>query len=87
LKHDNNSAIPWLTILKSLPVWAIVCAHFAENWGIYTMLTELPTFLSDVMNYKIEKVNLIKEYTSYFNTGFGQLTKFNRPVSTQLCPT
>ena len=30
-------------------------AHFAENWGFYTMITELPTFLSEIMNYKIDK--------------------------------
>jgi len=29
-----------------MPVWAIVCAHFCENWGFYTMLTQLPTFMS-----------------------------------------
>lgn len=30
----------------SPPVWAIVAAHFSENWGFYTMLTQLPTFMS-----------------------------------------
>ena len=38
--------IPWRDILTSMPVWATVCAHFAENWGFYTLLTQLPTFLS-----------------------------------------
>lgn len=33
-------------MLSSPPLWAIVAAHFSENWGFYTMLTQLPTFMS-----------------------------------------
>ncbi|PSN50732.1 Vesicular glutamate transporter 2 [Blattella germanica] len=36
---------PWKRFLTSLPVWAIMIAHFSENWGFYTLLTELPTFM------------------------------------------
>jgi hypothetical protein len=36
---------PWRKFLMSLPVWAIVMAHFSENWGFYTLLTQLPTFM------------------------------------------
>ncbi|XP_057337774.1 vesicular glutamate transporter 2.1-like [Microplitis mediator] len=46
---------PWKSILTSPAVWAIVAAHFSENWGFYTMLTQLPTFMSDVLNFKLEK--------------------------------
>lgn len=54
---DNK--IPWKLILTSAPVWAIVFAHFAENWGFYTFLTEMPTFLSNTINYKIDKAGFI----------------------------
>ncbi|XP_033219220.1 vesicular glutamate transporter 2.2 isoform X2 [Belonocnema kinseyi] len=46
---------PWKSMLTSAPVWAIVAAHFSENWGFYTMLTQLPTYMNDVLNYKLEK--------------------------------
>ncbi|XP_034941000.1 vesicular glutamate transporter 3-like [Chelonus insularis] len=46
---------PWKDILTSPPVWAIVAAHFSENWGYYTMLTQLPKYMSDVLNFKLEK--------------------------------
>lgn len=36
---------PWKEIFKSKPVYAISASHFAENWGFYTMLTQLPSFL------------------------------------------
>ena len=37
--------VPWKAILKSKAVWAIIVAHFAENWGFYTLLTGMPTFM------------------------------------------
>ncbi|CAG0884828.1 unnamed protein product [Darwinula stevensoni] len=37
---------PWRQILTSLPVWAIIVAHFSENWGFYTLLTQLPSFMN-----------------------------------------
>ena len=54
-----SSPLPWKQILTSLPVMAIVVAHFAENWGFYTLLTELPSFLSDVMDYDLYMVIIL----------------------------
>lgn len=48
LKHSSNSkvtSVPWKAIFTSSAVWAIAASHFAENWGVYTMLTQLPTFM------------------------------------------
>lgn len=36
---------PWKGMLTSMAVWALVASHFSENWGFYTLLTQLPTFL------------------------------------------
>ncbi|KAL8592937.1 hypothetical protein ACOMHN_050764 [Nucella lapillus] len=44
---------PWLRMVSSLPVWAIVVAHFAENWGFYTWLTQLPTFMKHVLHINL----------------------------------
>lgn len=49
LKHSRSVTkpknIPWFSIFTSSAVWAIAASHFAENWGVYTMLTQLPLFL------------------------------------------
>lgn len=37
---------PWKDIFTSKAVYAICASHFAENWGFYTMLTQLPSFLA-----------------------------------------
>ncbi|PSN49195.1 hypothetical protein C0J52_10915 [Blattella germanica] len=52
---QKNVKHPWKKFLTSLPVWAIIVAHFSENWGFYTLLTQLPTFMRDVLHYKVEK--------------------------------
>lgn len=39
-------------------MWAIVFAHFAENWGFYTMLTEMPTFFTDILGYDMDKAGI-----------------------------
>ena len=49
---------PWLSMLTSVPVWAIVVAHFAENWGFYTWLTELPTFMKHVLHVELTEVGV-----------------------------
>lgn len=48
--------MPWKEIFTSLPVWAIVVAHFSENWGFYTLLTELPNFLKHRLDFNLSKV-------------------------------
>ncbi|XP_077290239.1 major facilitator superfamily transporter 9 isoform X2 [Arctopsyche grandis] len=50
---------PWKDILKSGPVWAIVAAHFSENWGFYTLLTFLPTFMRDVFDFKLSATGVL----------------------------
>ncbi|WAR04254.1 VGLU2-like protein [Mya arenaria] len=50
---------PWRSILTSLPVWAIVAAHFAENWGFYTWLTELPTFMNNVLHFNMYQAGFL----------------------------
>lgn len=45
--------IPWQAILTSIPLWALVCAQIGHDWGFYTMVTDLPTYLKDVLKFNI----------------------------------
>lgn len=52
-KQDEVLTVPWKAIFTSTAVWAIVASHFSENWGFYTLLTQLPTFLNgNTSNFK-----------------------------------
>ncbi|XP_053602667.1 vesicular glutamate transporter 1 isoform X1 [Plodia interpunctella] len=50
---------PWRAMLTSSAVWAIVCAHFSENWGFYTLLTFLPTFMKDVFKFETSQTGWV----------------------------
>ncbi|KAG8259625.1 hypothetical protein J6590_008660 [Homalodisca vitripennis] len=60
-QNSTNSPIkhPWKKFLTSMPVWAIVAAHFCEFWGFYTLQTQLPTFLKDVFQFDLSKAGFI----------------------------
>ncbi|RXN01429.1 Sialin, partial [Acipenser ruthenus] len=53
--NSSNKNIPWGSMLKSFPVWAIVVAHFSYNWTFYTLLTLLPTFMDTVLGFSIQQ--------------------------------
>ena len=49
-------------MLTSKPVWAIIIAHFTENWGFYTLLTSLPMFLRDVLEYSLDTAGFLSAF-------------------------
>ncbi|KAI5639148.1 major facilitator superfamily domain-containing protein [Phthorimaea operculella] len=44
---------PWLKIMTSLPFWAIIVAHCGQNWGFFTLMTEMPTYMHMVLNFDL----------------------------------
>ena len=53
------SKLPWKRIFTSIRVYALMAAHFANNWGFYTMLTCLPLFFSKVLKFDIKSVSAL----------------------------
>ncbi|XP_030627244.1 sialin [Chanos chanos] len=51
--------IPWKSILTSLPLWAIVVAHFSYNWTFYTLLTLLPTYMNSILGFSIQQNGML----------------------------
>lgn len=45
---------PWTAIWTSVPLWAILITHCGQNWGFWTLMTEIPTYMSKVMNFDIK---------------------------------
>jgi ACS family sodium-dependent inorganic phosphate cotransporter len=39
-------ATPWKALLSNMPVWAIIVAHFCNNWSLYVLLAWLPTYVN-----------------------------------------
>lgn len=45
-----------MSILKSMPFWAILLAHMGHNYGYETLMTELPTYMKQVLHFSIKDV-------------------------------
>lgn len=58
-KGHNNITHPWKAIFTSPPFYAIVASHFSENWGFYTLLTQLPSFLRDTLDFNLDKTGFL----------------------------
>ncbi|XP_076450040.1 putative transporter slc-17.2 isoform X2 [Babylonia areolata] len=55
----RNKDIPWRKILTSKAVWAIVLSHMCANWGTYTFLTNIPTYMKEVLKFDIKQNGLL----------------------------
>lgn len=48
--------IPWKSLSTSLPLWAILISHCGQNWGFWTLMTEIPNYMGHVMSFNIKSV-------------------------------
>ncbi|XP_063225600.1 putative inorganic phosphate cotransporter isoform X2 [Bacillus rossius redtenbacheri] len=55
----SSPPVPWKSILRSLPFWAILMAHMGQNYGYETLMTELPTFMKQVLHFDIKKNGIL----------------------------
>ncbi|KAM7341817.1 putative inorganic phosphate cotransporter protein picot isoform 1-T1 [Cochliomyia hominivorax] len=51
--------IPFKAIAKSLPFYAILFAHMGHNYGYETLMTELPTYMKQVLRFSIKSNGLL----------------------------
>nr|CAD7598036.1 unnamed protein product [Timema genevievae] len=51
----SSPPVPWRAILRSMPFWAILVAHMGQNYGYETLMTELPTFMKQVLRFDIKQ--------------------------------
>jgi len=51
----GSQRIPWLSIICSTRVWAITVAHFCNNWVWYMVLTGLPSYFKDVLDFNMKE--------------------------------
>ncbi|CAL1281269.1 unnamed protein product, partial [Larinioides sclopetarius] len=47
--------VPWKDIFTSLPVWAVIVAHFGSGFGFLILFTELPNYMENVLHFNIRE--------------------------------
>ncbi|KAL6448305.1 hypothetical protein ACFW04_000334 [Cataglyphis niger] len=51
---SSSPPVPWKSIVTSLPFWAILMAHMGQNYGYETLMTQLPTFMKQILHFSIK---------------------------------
>ncbi|XP_035828102.1 sialin [Aplysia californica] len=59
LGDTRHISPPWKQIFLSPALWGIMGAHFASNWGFYTLLTSLPTYMADILKFDMKQNGLL----------------------------
>lgn len=57
-RNADLPATPWIAILTSVPMMALVCAQIGHDWGFYIMVTDLPKYMNDVLHFSIKSNGL-----------------------------
>jgi MFS transporter, ACS family, solute carrier family 17 (sodium-dependent inorganic phosphate cotransporter), member 5 len=56
---SSKGPTPWFKIIKSGPVWAVIIANTCTNMGLYTFLTQLPTYMKEILKFDIKSVRFL----------------------------
>ncbi|CAB0016293.1 unnamed protein product [Nesidiocoris tenuis] len=57
--ESKKMKIPWLSIATSIPMWALFLVQLAQNWGFWTLLTLMPTYIDKVLGFNIKENGLL----------------------------
>ena len=64
-RKNRSAEVPWKSIFTSMPFIGVMVAHFGANWGFYNLLTELPTYLTNIQHFNL-KDNGVVSSLPYF---------------------
>jgi hypothetical protein len=63
MNYDINLCVqdltptPWKSIITSMPVWALVIAGAGHDWGAFTLISDLPKYMNDVLHFSVTEVS------------------------------
>ncbi|KAK0095664.1 hypothetical protein PV326_007708 [Microctonus aethiopoides] len=52
--HKKPPPVPWKHVFTSKPLWALIAAQIGHDWGFFTMVTDLPKYMSSVLKFPIK---------------------------------
>uniref|UniRef100_A0A0A1WMS3 Putative inorganic phosphate cotransporter n=1 Tax=Zeugodacus cucurbitae TaxID=28588 RepID=A0A0A1WMS3_ZEUCU len=64
---------PWLRIFTSVPFWMLLIVNCSYNWGYWTFMTQIPTYMKSVLGKDIQSNALLSAlpYTANLLLGLG----------------
>lgn len=75
-EHDATAAklpTPWLKMFTSVPFWMLLITSCAYNWGYWTLMTQIPSYMKNVLGKDIKSNALLSAlpYTANLLLGLG----------------
>lgn len=64
--HKNIPPTPWRHILRSAPLWALVSSFLGQDWGFFTLMSDLPKYMSSVLKFSIKTNGLLSALPVFF---------------------
>lgn len=59
---SQSPPVPYKSIMTSLPFYAILFAHMGQNYGYETLMTELPTYMKQVLRFSLKEVSAAQQF-------------------------
>ncbi|KAG4066879.1 hypothetical protein HA402_012946 [Bradysia odoriphaga] len=56
---QRPSYVPWLSMLASPCVWAIIITHGCSVFGYFTVVNQLPTYMKQILHFNIKENGLL----------------------------
>ncbi|CAL7933695.1 unnamed protein product [Xylocopa violacea] len=59
METEEKLPTPWIKILTSLPMWALLVTQSAQNWGFWMLLTKTPAYIAAVFRFDIKQNGML----------------------------
>ncbi|CAK9820271.1 Putative inorganic phosphate cotransporter [Anthophora plagiata] len=53
METEEKLRTPWIAILTSVPMWALLATQSGHNWGFWMLLTKIPSYIGSVLKTNI----------------------------------
>ncbi|KAL5233845.1 hypothetical protein ACI65C_001255 [Semiaphis heraclei] len=57
--EDGKLSIPWKSIATSAPVWGLIIVQIGHDWGLFTIITDLPKYMKSVLKFSVVENGLL----------------------------
>ncbi|XP_077281828.1 na[+]-dependent inorganic phosphate cotransporter isoform X1 [Temnothorax americanus] len=59
VESEEKAPIPWRSIILSGPVWVTIVAHWGIAWGLFTLMTQAPTYFNFIHGWNINATGIL----------------------------
>ncbi|CAH2106482.1 unnamed protein product [Euphydryas editha] len=58
-ESNKRDPVPWKAIIRSPPAWAMLACNVGHDWGLYTIISDLPKYTHDVLKFNIATAGIL----------------------------